>query len=120
MVKFRRSFSCAVRGIVYSIANGRNMKIHLLAAIAVIGLASVLQVNRIEGALLVLAIFMVLTAETINSAIEKNVDLVTQEKHTLAKLAKDLAAGGVLLTAINAVIIAVLVFGPYLLRLLDL
>ncbi|PKM76577.1 MAG: diacylglycerol kinase [Firmicutes bacterium HGW-Firmicutes-15] len=118
MERFRRSFSCAIQGIVYSITSGRNMKIHLLAAIIAISIAFVLGVNRIEWTLLMLAIFMVLSAETINTAIERTVDLITEENHPLAKLAKDLAAGGVLLTAINAVVIAVLVFGPYLIKLI--
>jgi diacylglycerol kinase len=94
------------------------MKIHLLAATAAIGLALILRVNRTEWMVLFLTIFLVLFAETINTAIERTVDLVTEENHPLAKLAKDLAAGGVLLVAINAIVMAVLVFGPYLLRLI--
>ncbi len=118
MERFSRSFSCAIQGIVYSVASGRNMKIHLLAAITAISTAFVLGVNRMEWTLLMLTIFMVLSAETINTAIEKTVDLITEDSHPLAKLAKDLAAGGVLLTAINAVVIGILVFGPYLMKLI--
>lgn len=118
MERFSRSFSCAIQGIVYSVVSGRNMKIHLLGAISAIGMGLVLNVSRIEWTVLMLAIFMVLSAETINTAIERTVDLITEDNHTLAKLAKDLAAGGVLLTAINAVVIAVLVFGPHLMRFL--
>src|SRR5665647_621586 len=113
MERFSQSFSCAIQGIVYSVS-GRNMKIHLLGAISAIGMGLVLNVSRIEWTVLMLAIFMVLSAETINTAIERTVDLITEDNHPLAKLAKDLAAGGVLLTAINAVVIAVLVFGPHL------
>ncbi|MDD3364420.1 MAG: diacylglycerol kinase family protein [Syntrophomonas sp.] len=118
MERFSRSFSCAIQGIVYSAASGRNMKIHLLAAITAISIAFVLGVNRVEWTFLMITIFMVLSAETINTAIERTVDLITEDDHPLAKLAKDLAAGGVLLTAINAVVVGVLVFGPYLMRLL--
>jgi diacylglycerol kinase len=118
MERFSRSFSCAIQGIVYCVASGRNMKIHLLAAITTISIAFVLGVSRIEWIFLMLAIFMVLSAETINTAIERTVDLITEDSHPLAKLAKDLAAGGVLLAAINAVVIAVLVFGPHLMRFL--
>lgn len=118
MEGFCRSFSCAIQGIVYAVASGRNMKVHLLAATAAIGLALLLGINRMEWIALVFTIFLVLFAETINTAIERAVDLVTEENHPLAKLAKDLAAGGVLLVAMNAVIVAVLVFGPYLMRLI--
>ncbi len=117
--RFRRSFSCAIQGIIYSVASGRNMKYHLIAAIAATGLALGLGINRMEWVILVFTIFMVLFAETINTAIERTIDLVTEETHPLAKLAKDLAAGGVLLTAINAVIIGVLVFGPYLMQIIS-
>jgi diacylglycerol kinase len=118
MEGFSRSLSWAIQGIVGSLVSSRNMKIHLLAAIAAISIAFILGVNRIEWTILSLTIFMVLSAETINTAIERTVDLITEDYHPLAKLAKDMAAGGVLLTAINAVVVAVLVFGPYLMRLL--
>jgi diacylglycerol kinase len=114
MRELGRSLYCAVKGIAYSISKGRNMKIHLLAAILVTIMGFVLEISRIEWAIIVLTIFMVLAAETINSAIEGTVDLVTKDHHPLAGLAKDLAAGGVLLTAINAVIMALLIFGPRL------
>jgi len=58
--------------------------------------------------------FAVLIAETINTAIEKTVDLVTQERHKLAHIAKDVAAGAVLLTAFYAILVGILVFGPRL------
>jgi len=114
MRRLSRSFSCAIRGLFHSISRERNMKIHLLAAVVAIGIGFILDVSRIEWAILILSIFMVLSAETINSAIEEAVDLITKDHHPLAGIAKDLAAGGVLLTAINAVIIAILIFGSRL------
>jgi len=89
------------------------MKIHILAAAIALALAGLSQLSRVEWGLLVLTIFMVLVAETINTAIEKTVDLVTPDFHPLAGLAKNLAAGAVLLTALNAVIMAVIIFGPH-------
>ena len=114
MRKLGRSFSCALKGIGCSVCKGRNMKIHVLAAVLATVIGFVLDISRLEWAIIVLTIFMVLVAETINSAIEVTVDLVTEDHHHLAGLAKDLAAGGVLLTAINAVIMALLIFGPRL------
>ena len=119
MKRLSGSFSCAIQGIYHSIASSPNMRIHLLAAAAVIGLGYAVDLTRIEWALLSLTVFMVLAAETVNSAIEKTVDLVGPERHPLARLAKDMAAGAVLLTALNALVMAVLLFGPHLQRMVD-
>lgn len=108
------SFLYAIKGILYVCATGRNMKIHLLATVLVILTGLWLGINRLEWAILTLCIFMVLAAEMMNTAIEKTVDLVTLDYHTLAKYAKNIAAGSVLLTAINAVIVGVLILGHYL------
>ncbi len=110
----RHSFAYAITGIIYVLATGRNMKIHLLASILVIITGLWLGLTRMEWAILTICIFMVLAAETINTAIEKTVDLVTRDYHPLAKHAKNIAAGGVLLTAINSVIVGILILGPYL------
>jgi len=107
------SFSCAIQGIHHSIASSPNMRIHLLAAAAVTGLGFIVGLTRIEWALS-LTVFMVLVAETVNSAIEKTVDLACPERHPVARLAKDMAAGAVLLTALNALVMAVLLFGTHL------
>ncbi|NLN86512.1 MAG: diacylglycerol kinase family protein [Syntrophomonadaceae bacterium] len=118
MKRLAVSFSCALQGIYQSIAGAPNMRIHLLAAVSVVVLGYIVSLTRIEWALLSLTVFMVLTAETINSAIERTVDLACQERHAIAKLAKDLAAGAVLLTALNAIVMAILLFGPYLQRVI--
>lgn len=118
MSRLSQSFSWAIQGIVDAIASGPNMKIHLFAAAAALGMGLGLGLDRLEWAILSLTIFMVLAAETTNTAIEKTVDLVTDDHHPLARVAKDMAAGAVLLTALNAVVVAVLVFGPKLLRLM--
>lgn len=110
----RLSFSYAIKGILYAISSGRNMKIHLLAATLVILVGWWLGINRLEWAIITISIFMVLVAETINTAVEKTVDLITRDYHPLAKHAKNIAAGCVLLAAINAVIIGIIIFTPYL------
>ncbi len=93
------------------------MKIHLLAAAAAIILGIIADLTGLAWGLLSITIIMVLTAETINTAIERAVDQVSPEPHPLAKAAKDAAAGAVLLTAANAVVIAFILFGPYLMNL---
>ncbi|HZK43826.1 MAG TPA: diacylglycerol kinase family protein [Syntrophomonadaceae bacterium] len=104
----------AFQGVIYGFSSERNLKIHLLAAVSMIGVGCYFGINRWEWALLLFTIFLVVIAETINTAIEKTIDLVTKEYHPLAKSAKNLAAGAVLLSAINAIIMGVIIFGPYL------
>ena len=118
MNRFRKSFSYAIQGILYGVANEPNMKIHLLAALAALVMGIIAGISRLEWAILSLTIFMVLAAETINTAVERAIDLFSTQQHPLAKIAKDLAAGGVLLAAVNAVVIAFILFGPYLIGIL--
>lgn len=108
------SFACALSGIFHTIGQERNMKIHCLAAFIVVCVGCFLRLQRLEWGLLIITIFLVFIAETVNTAVEKTVDLVTTQYHPLARLAKNIAAGAVLLSAINAVIMAVIIFGPYL------
>lgn len=110
----RESFTYAFSGILYGFFYERNLKIHLLAAVLAVVLGWYFNLSRIEWAILLFTIFLVLIAETINTAIEKTIDLVTNEYHPLAKIAKNLAAGAVLLSAINAIIMGIIIFGPYL------
>lgn len=111
------SFYYAIVGLVSVLTGERNMRIHTLAAIAVVLLGFYFNIQRLEWALLIITIFIVLIAETINTAVEKTVDLVTGTYHPLAKKAKNIAAGAVLLSAINALIMAFLILGPYFVRL---
>lgn len=113
----RESFAYAIRGIMTAIVSGRNMKIHIVAALLVVMTGWWLGINRLEWVVVTICIFLVLIAETFNTAIEKSVDLVTREYHPLAKHAKNLAAGAVLLAAINAVIIGLLIFAPYFIQM---
>jgi diacylglycerol kinase len=115
---FKESFLFAWRGILYAFSTQRNMKIHGVAAIATVILGGVLGISRLEWGILVLTIFMVLVAETINTAIEKVVDLCTQEYHLLAMIAKNVAAGAVLLASLGAVIIGIIIFGIRIVNLL--
>jgi diacylglycerol kinase (ATP) len=118
-----RSFKNAFRGIWYLFTTQRNAQIHLLISGCVVALGMVLGLARWEWLVLVLTIGLVLAAEGINTAIEAAVDVATSEYHPLAGVAKDVAAGAVVLCAITAVIVGCLVFVPHLwplvLNLLD-
>lgn len=113
---FPVKFKFAAEGILYSFRTQRNMRIHFAAAVLVLCLAAFLHLSKSEFVYLLFAIFLVLIAEMINSAIELAVDLYRLEYHPLAKAAKDVSAGAVLLAAVNSVIIGILVFYPYLLK----
>jgi diacylglycerol kinase (ATP) len=104
------SFNYAFEGIIHVLRTQRNMRIHFAAAVAVLVLALVVSVSKIELILLLISITFVLLAEMINSAIEGAIDVATTSFDPLAKLAKDIAAGAVLIAAINAVAVGYLVF----------
>jgi diacylglycerol kinase len=110
--QFFESFRYAWQGIVYVVRTQRNVRVHLAAAILVLALAVLLHLSRIEIAVLVGCIMVVVAAEMVNTVAESIVDLVTDRYHPLAKVAKDAAAGAVLVTAIGSAVIGVLLLGP--------
>ena len=109
-----KSFHYALRGIWELFLYTPNARIHLLCAIAVVILAAILGVSKVEWLILVLTIFLVFSMEAMNSALEKLADRVSPEYSPLIRDAKDLAAGAVLLVAIGAVIVGLIIFSPYL------
>jgi diacylglycerol kinase len=111
-----RSFRFAFEGIKYVFRTQRNAQIHLLIVIIVLLLAAWLEIPLPNLALIILTIGLVLGAEFLNTALEAVVDLASPRQHHLAKIAKDVGAGGVLLLAIIAVIVGVILLGPPLLE----
>lgn len=112
------SFKHALAGLAYCVQRERNIKIHLAAAIMAFILGWYLELSRVEFLLLLLFVAAVLIAEVINTAVEVVVDLVSPEFHLLAKAAKDVAAGAVLLAALTSLIAGGLLFLPKLAILL--
>jgi diacylglycerol kinase (ATP) len=104
------SFNFAVEGIIHVVRTQRNMRIHLLAAVIVLVAAIWVGVSKLELIALLLAIAFVFIAEMINSALEQAIDVATTSFDPLAKLAKDVAAGAVLIATVNAIAIGYLVF----------
>ncbi len=109
------SFRFAGRGLRHLLLTQPNFVIHTLAAVLVVVLAAVLGATAVETGLLTVTIGLVLVCEAFNTALEAAVDLASPEYHALAKVAKDVAAGGVLIAAIVAVIVGLIVLGPRLL-----
>jgi diacylglycerol kinase (ATP) len=104
------SFNFAFEGIIHVLRTQRNMRIHFVAAVIVLVSAVWIGVSKLELIALLLAISFVFITEMINSAIEQAIDVATTSFDPLAKLAKDVAAGAVLIATVNAVAIGYLVF----------
>lgn len=107
-----QSFGHAFSGMWQAWRHERNLRIHVVVALAVCGLAGWLRIPPRDGAILVLTIALVISAELFNTSLEAIVDLVSPERHELAKTAKDVAAAAVLVLAIAAVIVGLLILGP--------
>ncbi len=114
--KLINSFKYAIEGIISSFKTERNMKIHVLAMIVVIALGLFFKLNKVEWCFIIIAIASVISAELFNTAIETVVDMVSPERNPKAKLAKDIAAGAVLVVAICAAIIGFIIFGPQIIN----
>jgi diacylglycerol kinase (ATP) len=104
------SFNYAIEGVVHVLRAQRNLRIHFAIAVIVLVLAVAVGVSKIELIALLIAIAFVLVAEMINTAIEGAIDAATTSFDPMAKLAKDIAAGAVLIAAVTAVAVGYLVF----------
>jgi diacylglycerol kinase (ATP) len=104
------SFNYAIEGVIHVLRTQRNMRIHFLVAVVVLVVAVAVGVSRLELIALLLAITFVLVAEMINTAVEGTIDAATTSFDPMAKLAKDIAAGAVLIASVNAVAVGYLVF----------
>lgn len=111
--KFIAGFGHAFRGLWYALRTQRNMPVHLGAAIIVTAAGIFLHISAVEFAMLYVAIAGVFIAEMFNTVFELCVDIAQPEYHPLARIAKDVAAGAVLLSAILAVVIGLFVLGPH-------
>src|SRR5919202_2347155 len=104
------SFNYAFEGIIHVLRTQRNMRIHFLIAFVVLILALVVNVTKLELIALLISVTFVLIAEMLNTAVEAAIDIATTSFDPMAKLSKDIAAGAVLIAAMNAVVVGYLVF----------
>lgn len=117
---FFESLKNALSGIRSLVKEERNFRFHILAAAFVIFFAWILHIRTYQFLWLVLAILLVILAELINTLIERIIDLIVGNQfNLLAKKIKDIAAGGVLITAFIAIIIGVTIFTPTIIRLFN-
>ena len=109
-------YSRIENGNYTGIKEERNLKIHIVIMIFVIIFGIILKISKIEWIICIILFGLVISAELMNTAIENVVDLVTMEKNQKAKIAKDVAAGAVLVTAISSAIIGFIIFLPKILK----
>jgi diacylglycerol kinase len=114
MNSFSRAVGFAVSGLQLAFRHHPNIQRQLCIGVLAVVLGFALNISVIEWMILTLTITMVFVAEFMNTVIEEVVDLITSEEHRQAKVAKDVAAGMVLLTSIMSIIIGALLFGPKL------
>ncbi len=112
MRAFLRSFVFAFQGIAYVLRTQRNARVHALAAALVLAAGLYFRVTAVEWAVLSLTIGAVFSTEMVNTVTELAVDQLTQRRHPLAKAAKDVGAGAVLVAAIAAIGVGLAIFGP--------
>lgn len=113
-----KSFGYAFEGIFYSLKYNQNLRIHFAIAILVIIASIFFHVTPFEKGILGIMILLVISTEMINTSIEEMADLILKEHSKEAKIAKDVSAGMVLLTAIGSVIVGILIFVPYIMKFL--
>lgn len=107
---FFRRFAYAIAGLWHCVKTEQNFRIHITAAATILIFSVFYGLESNDYPVLILTILLVLSLETINTAIERAVDLASDKPHSLAKAAKDCAAGGVLLAAIGSLAVAVFLF----------
>lgn len=112
------SFKYACMGIKSAIKSERNMKIHVLATLIVTALGFILGLDPLEWVACIFSIVIVISSEMLNTAIETVVDLVSPNINPLAKKAKDIAAGSVLVMAIGAFLVGLIIFIPKIINIL--
>ncbi len=104
------SFKYAIEGIVHVFRTQRHMRFHFLTVVLVLMAGIFFRLDSVHMSILVIVSSGVIIAEMINTAVESVVDMITQSYNPLAKLAKDIAAGAVLIAAINAAIVGIIIF----------
>jgi diacylglycerol kinase len=112
MNKFIHSFAVAISGIGFALRTQSHMRFHAFAGLIACLLGLIVSLEPLEWAIILLAIAVVISAEMINTAVEQAVNLASPDIHPIAKVAKDVAAGAVLVAAAISAIIGLLILGP--------
>jgi diacylglycerol kinase (ATP) len=112
--RWLKSANFAIEGILHAAKTERHVRYHFLSAASVLLLSYILGVSRIEFLIIALSVIAVLLAEMFNTAVEALVDIVSPEQSEKARIAKDIAAGAVFLTAFGVAVIGYIILFPYM------
>ena len=110
--RFLASFGFAWQGLAHAFRSQRNFRVHSAIALGAVVVGLVVGLDAVRWAVIALTIGLVFSAELVNTALEAAVDLASEDTKPLAKVAKDVAAGAVLVAALSAVVVGALVLGP--------
>ncbi len=113
------SFMYAVEGIWHALKNNRNFRIEVFLGVLAVLLGLYLQITALEMVIVILVILLVILSEMVNTSLEEMVNLITSEHKKEAKIAKDVAAGMVLVAAAGSAVIGFLIFTPYISKLFN-
>lgn len=108
-----KSLKFALKGIIYAVKNERNMRVHTVVSMYIFIFSLFFNMTLVKYTILVLVIGLVIMAEMLNSAIESLIDLYSKDYNSVAKVAKDVAAGAVLVICITAIIIGTVLFKDF-------
>jgi diacylglycerol kinase (ATP) len=108
------SFNYAIEGLIYVLRSQRNMRVHFLFAVLILLFGIYLNLSGVEFLMLLVAIAFVLCTEMFNTAIEFTIDLISDTVNPLARIIKDIGAGAVLLSAMNALVVGYVIFSRHL------
>jgi len=114
MRRLIRSFTYAVKGILFTIRNEKNFQIEIVAGLLAVILMLFFPLSSMERSLIILSVVWVLTLELANTALERVMDILKPRVHPYARVIKDVMAGAVLLASLSAVAIGIAIFSPYL------
>ncbi|NLI70284.1 MAG: diacylglycerol kinase family protein [Firmicutes bacterium] len=115
----KKSFLNAVAGIVYCVKTQRNIPVIFSFALLVLLFSWWFKISTVELLFVLTAIFLVIITEVINTAIERAIDLASEEYHTLARISKDAAAGAVLIAVIYSILCGLIIFLPRVISLVS-
>lgn len=108
--RFIASFNYAVQGIISALQTEKNLKFHFSACLGILIFSLFFNITKVEFMILLFAISFVIVSEMINTAIERAVDLIVQDYNPIAKYVKDVSAGAVLISTLNAIVVAYFLF----------
>lgn len=120
MKRFLKSFKFAFNGLVFCFFNEKNFRFHIIFSFFIIIISIIFHLTQIEWLFIISAIFFVLISEIINTAIEKTLDLIDNNYNEKIKIIKDISASFVIMAAVYSVIVGVIIYLPYLLKLFKL